>query len=156
MNRLFYLCTVFMLFSVSCVFAQKQVDITSHKDESKVDSYMIPELQGTANNVPDDGHVWILVQRKGFKGWYPQGGGERERPPQALQGKWTWTCVVYLGEVSDSYKGKYEIAVVVVNDEIHRKLEGYVQKANQGIYVSIDFPKVIGSDYQKIIIVDRQ
>ena len=156
MNRLFYLCAACMLFSVSSVFAQKQVDFTSHKDGQVVRSRLIRELKGTANNVPDDGHVWILVQSEGFNGWYPQGGGERKRPVQVLQEKWTWTCEVYLGEEPDSYKGKYEIAIVVVNDEVHRELQGYVQKANQGIYIPIDFPKVIGDDYQKSIMVDRQ
>ncbi|MCL2312887.1 MAG: hypothetical protein FWC41_10465 [Firmicutes bacterium] len=148
MKNVFYLCTTFMLLSMSCAFAQKQVSFTSHKTGSVVTSQQIT-VEGTANNVPDDGHVWILVQRAGFNGWYPQGRGERL--PQE-----NWTCIVFLGE-TDLDKGKYDIAVVVVNDEVHRKLAIWVQTAErEGKYPAIDFPVVIGSNYQAFITVDRR
>jgi hypothetical protein len=42
---------------------------------------------------------------------HPQGSGERL--PQE-----NWSCTIYLGETNLD-KGKYDIAVVVVNDKVH-------------------------------------
>jgi serine/threonine protein phosphatase PrpC len=74
-----------------------------------------------------------------------------ERLPQE-----SWTCKVFLGE-SNLDKGKYEIAVVVVNDEVHRELSGWVQTAKKtGQYPTIDFPVSFKHNYQEIIKIDKQ
>jgi len=126
----------------------KNVSFTSHKTGSVVTSSKI-NMKGTANNIPNDGHVWVLVQHVGVNGWYPQGKGER--PPQE-----NWTCIVYLGE-TDLGKGEYDIAVVVVNDKVHRELASWVQETEEKrMYHAINFPESIGNGYEASIRIDRQ
>lgn len=68
-------------------------------------------VEGTAE-LPAGSYLWVLVHRKDFDGWWPQGAG-----PISVDGN-RWTVSVKYGEPHDA-GCDFEIAVVVVGQSTH-------------------------------------
>jgi hypothetical protein len=101
-----------------------KVEITTpERDGIEVGREM--DVKGTAV-IPLGNYLWILVHRtKGFKRvWWPQ--NEAEIDPVTKK----WEVHVMFGMPRDiGYE--FEIAAIVVNEEEHRKLQDYWEKAMQ-------------------------
>jgi predicted O-methyltransferase YrrM len=69
------------------------------------------EVEGTLE-LPNDAHLWVLVHRKDFDGWWPQGSGAL-----SLNGN-RWSVSVRYGEPRDA-GFEFEIAALVVGPATH-------------------------------------
>ena len=129
MKKIYYLCTAFLLLSVQFTFAQEQ-----EKQECELTITVIPEVttphevtvKGTAK-VPENGHLWVLVQSKDWSGWYVQANGER--PIDNKTGE--WSAKAQLGKSATEGRGSYDIAVVVVDNDVSNGLKSWVKFAGE-------------------------
>lgn len=128
---------VYFLGSGIYLFPETQVKITvPERDGMQVGKDM--DVKGTAN-IPSGNYLWVLAHRvKGFKKvWWPQ--NEAEINP--LTKKWE-VFVVFGGTQDIGYD--FEIAVIVVNEKEHSKLQDYRNKAmTSGDWPPIPMPPTV-------------
>jgi hypothetical protein len=77
-------------------------------------------VSGTAT-IPPNGHLWILAHQVGINGYWPQGSGAAQ-----INGR-NWEILVYFGIPGNL--GLFEVIAIVVDDQTHRNLNDWVQKA---------------------------
>jgi hypothetical protein len=131
----FMIFAVGFLFSTISLSAQNcEVKITSPADGSQVSGNAL--VSGTAS-ILARGHLWIVVHKIGFNGFYPQGNGAAQ-----IIGK-EWDVLVYFGEKGDY--GKFEVLALVVDDQANQDLENWVRNApkTNPPYQPIALPSVI-------------
>lgn len=83
-------------------------------------------IEGTAK-IPPGTHLWALLGKRGFGGWWPQGNG----PIFVLNEE--WAVDIYAG-VKDEGTGLWEsgtfyVVLMAVNDQTHASLLNWVQNA---------------------------
>ena len=79
-------------------------------------------VKGTAN-IPSGYHVWILVRRIDFEGfWWPQNEGKID--PRSHD----WKVFVTIGQEQD-IGWEFDIIAIVVNEKDHIELKNYRKKA---------------------------
>ena len=127
------------------LFPETQVEITvPERDGMQVGKDM--DVKGTAS-IPSGNYLWVLAHRvKGFKKvWWPQ--NEAEIDP--LTKKWE-VFVVFGGPQDIGYD--FEIAVIVVNEKEHLKLQDYRNKAMaSGHWPPIPMPPtVVAPEIRKV------
>lgn len=72
--------------------------------------------------LPSDWQLWVLVHRKDFPGWWPQGGG-----PAAVENG-TWRLSVAYGEDRDMHF-PFEICALAIRGEITKSWLEWIQRA---------------------------
>ncbi|MGB7922878.1 MAG: hypothetical protein WCF57_06510 [Pyrinomonadaceae bacterium] len=103
-------------------------------------------VRGTAK-IPANGYLWLLAHKRGFKQWWPQGGGEAD-----INGG-EWEVLVIFGKAKEI--GAFEIAAVVVDSQTNEDLKRWVADAPSRDYPSIDFPNSLAGCSIEKITVDK-
>jgi hypothetical protein len=97
--------------------------------------------------LPPDAYLWVLVRRKDFDGWWPQGGG-----PVPVDGA-QWKVSVKYGEVRDA-GCDFEIAALAVRQSTHEILTGWVTRAKEtGLFPPVPLPpagSALGEVYRTV------
>ncbi len=120
------------------------VDITAPRSEATVTEAGI--IEGTAT-LAADSYLWVLVRRKDFDGWWPQGGGA----VRADQNR--WSVAVMYGESRDA-GCDFEIAALVVGPPTHDLWTDWaVQVRETGLFPPVQLPAagfVRGAAYRTV------
>jgi len=149
--RKIFSCTAYALFSASIAFAQApkaSISITEPQDGVEI-STLSTMVRGDVQNLPADGHIWVLVQPEGINTWYIQGEGERRKTGQDK-----WSCDVYLGERISLHNKGYTIMAIIVNDSDNQILKNALQRKDKDVD-DITFEN-LGKYAQEEIAVKRQ
>ena len=97
--------------------------------------------------LPADSYLWVLVRRKDFDGWWPQGGGAV--PVAGTQ----WKLSVQYGGAEDA-GFDFEIAAVVVGQSIHELWTDWVARVEEtGQFPPVRLPSgnfVHGATYRRV------
>jgi tetratricopeptide (TPR) repeat protein len=105
-------------------------------------------IAGTAQ-IPSTSHLWALAHKRSVNGWWPQGRGE----VPVKNGQWREVGVVY-GEERD--QGEFEVAVVAVDEDTHRKLNKWVDTAPNKRFPPLRFPTTTGGcPIARVIVVKK-
>lgn len=112
---------------------QCTIGITSPKPGDKVHGDGL--VSGTAK-IPT-GHMWILAHKKGFTGWWPQGGG----PVNVGTIDQKFDVLVTYGRERDV--GPFEVAAVVVDATTNNDLTRWVAEAKDKDWLPTSFPNPI-------------
>ena len=97
--------------------------------------------------LPADAYLWVLVRRKDFDGWWPQGSGavpvERNR----------WSVSVTYGGLQDA-GCDFEIAALVVGQSTHTLWSDWVARVKEtGLFPPVQLPSagfVLGEAYRTV------
>jgi hypothetical protein len=132
--RSFITLLAIVLFATVLNAQNCEVRITKPAEGSQVAGTAL--ISGTAT-LPTNGHLWIFAHQVGFNGYWPQGGG-----PAQLTGR-DWDVFVYFGQ--RGIYGRFEVIAMVVDDQTHRNLQDWVQRAPNTIppYQPIPLPTMI-------------
>ena len=144
MKKYIFLISILAYFHADC--QNCAIAFTSHQTASVVTSRQIT-IAGTAAT-PIEGHLWILAHIEGFDEWWLQGNGERK----IIANK--WNCLVFLGQADET--GNFEIAAIVVNDQVNQALKNKVARAKDEGYPSIPMPDVLEGCEIKIIKIEKR
>lgn len=90
-------------------------------------------VKGRATVAPG-AYLWVLAHRKDVNGWWPQGDG----PVAVADGCWS-VQANYGGPPDAGFE--FEIAAVVVTQEVHESWMGWVQSVkNTGLFPAVQLP----------------
>ncbi|GEM_PF-712741 len=83
------------------------------------------EVNGTGD-VPEGQHMWLVVNPHSASGqWWPQGGNEI----MPVDGSWHINALI--GGGSQDNGKKFDIALILVNDQFHQYLKGWVSETSR-------------------------
>ena len=104
------------------------------------------QVEGSAE-LPADSHLWILVRRKDFDGWWPQGGAAA-----AVIGT-RWSVSVTYGGPQDAGH-EFEIAALAVGPATHDLWTGWIRQVSEtGRFPPVRLPHsrfVLGAAYRRV------
>ncbi len=97
--------------------------------------------------MPVDSHLWVLVRRKDFDGWWPQGAGA----VTVEESQWS-VFVTYGGPQDAGFD--FEIAALVVGEATHELWTDWVARVKEtGLYPPVRLPGagfIIGEAYRRV------
>jgi hypothetical protein len=104
-------------------------------------------IEGSSAALPSDSYLWVLVRRKDFDGWWPQGTGavpvDRSR----------WSVQATYGGPQDA-GCDFEIAAVVVGQSTHELWTDWVARVKEtGLFPPVQLPSpgfVLGEAYRTV------
>ena len=147
-----------LLVASNYAVGQKQGE--QHRAESICSSNFDQPKQG--ENVGADGSVsgratlppgtfaWILARKGDINGFWPQANGALE-----IDRDGSFSAFVTYGKDGD--KGPFEIAIAIVDDDVNKALNRWVDRANEtGKYPPMRFPNVHQGCRVTRVIVNKQ
>ena len=111
------------------------------------DGALVTEFGAVAGSavLPTDSYLWVLVRRKGFDGWWPQGEGA----VPVHQGQWQ-VSVTFGGPQDSGFD--FEIAALVVGQSTHEFWTDWVARVKEtGLFPPVRLPSagfVLGGAYR--------
>lgn len=81
-------------------------------------------VNGTASNIPPGKELWLLIESKAVKGYYPQGGTTGTPSPIVVSSSGTWNRDAYIGQDNDSGR-QFVLYIALVDQEGRAAIDRY-------------------------------
>ncbi|MBK8044913.1 MAG: hypothetical protein IPK21_21050 [Haliscomenobacter sp.] len=115
---------VFLALGIFSLAQECQIKVTAPLNGSTIGPNPIT-IEGTAK-IPPGTHLWALLGKRGFGGWWPQGNG----PIFLHNGEWAVDVYAGIKDAGGIWEpGEFYVVFIVVNAQTHAQLLNWVQNA---------------------------